>query len=234
MSHELRTPLNVISGYTKLIQEGVMGPVNAEQNKALEKVSHHANELLFMVNSIMHATKIEAGAVAADKDNFWLSGFLDDLKPIYDYPYGKEVALVWDYPADLPLIESDRDKLKHILQNLINNAIKFTDSGTISISAREIDGKNAVEFVVQDTGIGIAAEQLPLIFDRFRQVDSSRTRTYGGVGLGLHIVKTFTELLGGSVSASSQLGKGSTFTVVIPCNDRPRHPISPAVPRQLA
>ena len=234
MSHELRTPLNVISGYTKLIQEGVMGAVNAEQNKALEKVTRHADELLFMVNSIMHATKIEAGVLAADKDEFWLSGFLDDLKPIYDYPYGKEIELVWEYPADLPLIYSDRDKLKHILQNLINNAIKFTDSGTIAISAREIDGKNRVEFVVQDTGIGIAAQELPLIFDRFRQADSSRTRTYGGVGLGLHIVKTFTELLGGSVSASSQLGKGSTFTVVIPCNNQPRRAVGTAVPRQLS
>ncbi len=218
MSHELRTPLNVISGYTKLVQEGLMGAVNAEQNTALDKVTRHAGELLFMVNSIMHATKIEAGVVEAERRQFWVSGFLDDLKALYDYPHGKAIDLRWQYPNDLPLIDSDPDKLKHILQNLINNAIKFTDIGTVTVFARARPERNAVEFCVIDTGIGIPANELTYIFERFRQADSSKTRTYGGVGLGLHIVKSFTELLGGVVSVSSEPGKGSTFTVLIPCN----------------
>lgn len=218
MSHELRTPLNVISGYTKLVREGLTGAVNAEQRKALDKVTHHADELLFMVNSIMHAAKIEAGMVEAEKRQFWVSGFLDDLKALYDYPHGKEIALRWQYPNDLPLINSDPEKLKHILQNLINNAIKFTDAGTVTVFAHVRPGSSAVEFGVSDTGIGIPASELAYIFERFRQADSSKTRAYGGVGLGLHIVKTFTELLGGVVRVNSDSGKGSTFTVLIPCN----------------
>jgi len=218
MSHELRTPLNVITGYTKLVQEGLMGRVNVEQSKALDKVTHHADELLFMVNSIMHATKIEAGMIEADKRQFWVSAFLDDLKSLYDYPHAKEIDLRWRYPSDLPLVYSDPDKLKHILQNLINNAVKFTDTGTVTVFAQARPEHNAIELGVSDTGIGIPANELGYIFERFRQADSSKTRTYGGVGLGLHIVKTFTELLGGAVSVNSESGEGSTFTVLIPCN----------------
>jgi len=217
MSHELRTPLNVIAGYTKLVQEGLMGAVNSEQSKALDKVTHHADELLFMVSSIMHATKIEAGLIEAEKRQFWLSGFMDDLKALYDYPHGKEIEVSWQYPNDLPLIDSDPDKLKHILQNLINNAIKFTDAGSVTVFALAHPEQRAIELGVRDTGIGIPANDLAYIFERFRQADSSKTRTYGGVGLGLHIVKTFTQLLGGTVSVNSEPGKGSTFTVLIPC-----------------
>jgi signal transduction histidine kinase len=116
------------------------------------------------------------------------------------------------------MIESDPDKLKHILQNLINNAIKFTDAGTVTVFAQHKPERNAIEFGVSDSGIGIRAHELAYVFERFRQADSSKTRAYGGVGLGLHIVKTFTELLGGAVSVISELGKGSTFAVLIPCN----------------
>jgi signal transduction histidine kinase len=225
MSHELRTPLNVITGYTKLVQEGLMGTVTAEQSKALGKVTHHADELLFMVNSIMHATKIEAGIIEAEKRRFWPSAFLDDLKALYDYPHGKEIELRWQYPNDLPPINSDQEKLKHVLQNLINNAIKFTDSGIVTVFAQFRPERNALELGVSDTGIGISADEMATIFDRFRQADSSKTRTYGGVGLGLHIVKTFTELLGGVVSTSSEPNKGSTFTVLIPCDGKLRDPV---------
>lgn len=217
MSHELRTPLNVITGYAKLVQQGVMGQVNAEQSKALDKIGHHADELLFMVNSIMNATKIEVGALSLDCEEFRLVKLLDEIKQLYDYPFGKDIRLEWAYPADLPFLYSDRDKLKHILQNLINNALKFTDDGTVTVTARQLPGDAHVKLTVTDTGIGIPAEELAVIFDRFRQLDSSRTRAYGGVGLGLHIVKTFTELLGGTVSAASRPGHGSSFTVTLPC-----------------
>ncbi len=220
MSHELRTPLNVISGYTKLVREGVMGEINAEQRKALDKVSRHADELLFMVNSIMNATKIEGGALTLDRQEFLLTDLLDEIKTLYDYPRSKEVSLEWDYPGDLPSLRSDRDKLKHILQNLINNALKFTDAGSVMVTARQTGEPTGVELTVADTGIGIPAEDLPLIFDRFRQVDNSRTRAHGGVGLGLHIVRTFTELLGGKIKVASKPSHGSSFTVAFPCGDQ--------------
>ena len=114
-------------------------------------------------------------------------------------------------------MRTDRDKLKHVLQNLINNALKFTDEGKVNVTARQIPGSAHVELADGDTGIGVPDDELPNIFDRFRQLDSSRTRAYGGVGLGLHIVKTFTELLGGSVKATSKPGQVSTLTVTLPC-----------------
>jgi PAS domain S-box-containing protein len=216
MSHELRTPLNVIFGYTKLVQEGIMGVINPEQSKALDKVMHHSNELLFMVNSIMNATKIEAGAITVDREEFLLADLMREIQTLYEYPLGKDIVLEWHYPADLPLMFSDRDKLKHILQNLINNAIKFTDEGKITVKARRHFADDEVKLTVADEGVGIAEEELPRIFDRFRQVDSSRTRGFGGVGLGLHIVKTFSQLLGGTVTVTSTPVRGSTFTVVLP------------------
>jgi signal transduction histidine kinase len=217
MSHELRTPLNVIAGYTKIVHDGLLGAINAEQITALEKVTRHSNELLLMVNSIMDATKIEAGAVVVEYDDLPLSEFLDELKLLYDYPLAKSVSLQWHYPPDLPMIRTDRDKLKHILQNLLNNSLKFTETGRITLSGRHLPQDNQIEIAVSDTGIGIATEDLNSVFEKFRQLDSSRTRTQGGVGLGLHIVKTFVEILGGKVTVRSRLREGSTFTVTLPC-----------------
>jgi PAS domain S-box-containing protein len=217
MSHELRTPLNVIAGYTKIVQDGVLGEVNADQVNALDKVTRHSNELLVMVNSIMDATKIEAGAVIVECDELPLPEFLDELKLLYDYPLGKDVTLHWDYASNLPVIRTDRDKLKHILQNLINNALKFTEVGSVTVSARHVAGLNRVELSVADTGVGIAPQDLPLVFEKFLQLDASRTRSQGGVGLGLHIVKTFSEVLGGTVKVTSQPGEGTTFIVMLPC-----------------
>ena len=217
MSHELRTPLNVIAGYTKIVQDGVLGEINAEQVGALDKVTRHSNELLVMVNSIMDATKIEAGGVIVECDELPLSEFLDELKLLYEYPLGKDVSLRWHYASSLPVIRTDRDKLKHILQNLINNALKFTEVGHVTVSARHVVGANRVELNVADTGIGIASEDLALVFEKFRQLDASRTRSQGGVGLGLHIVKTFSEVLGGKVSVTSRMGEGTVFTVNLPC-----------------
>jgi signal transduction histidine kinase len=217
MSHELRTPLNVIAGYTKIVQDGVLGEINSEQVNALDKVTRHSNELLVMVNSIMDATKIEAGAVVVECDELLLPEFLDELKLLYDYPLGKDINLRWHYASNLPVIRTDRDKLKHILQNLINNALKFTQVGHVAVAATHVPGLNRVELSVTDTGIGIAVEDLPLVFEKFRQLDASKTRSQGGVGLGLHIVKTFAEVLGGTVRVASRPGEGTTFTVTLPC-----------------
>jgi len=217
MSHELRTPLNVIAGYTKIVQDGVLGEINAEQVNALDKVTRHSNELLVMVNSIMDATKIEAGGVSVECDELPLPEFLDELKLLYEYPLGKDLILRWEYASNLPVIRTDRDKLKHILQNLINNALKFTEVGHVTITAPHVPGLNGVELSVADTGIGIAPHDLPLVFEKFLQLDASRTRSQGGVGLGLHIVKTFSQVLGGTVTVTSQPGEGTTFTVTLPC-----------------
>ncbi len=232
MSHELRTPLNVVMGYTAMIKDRMLGEINPEQEKALEKVISRARDQLTMITNILQATQLEAEGVKVENQEVSLRDFLDDLRSSYEGSFGKEISIVWDYPSDLPVIKTDSEKLNHILQNLINNAIKFTEKGNVTISARYLNGSRVgestqqkgdgdsqngvVELKVSDTGIGIDEENFPLIFERFRQVDSSETRRYGGVGIGLYIVKKFTEMLGGQVEVQSEPGKGSTFTVTIP------------------
>lgn len=216
ISHELRTPLNVIKGYAEIMRQGVLGEIGVAQKKALETISNQAMELFHMINGILQVTRIEADAVQASTWDVKLVDLLEELRTNYSIPFGKELQVEWDFPQDLPAIKTDDEKLKAIIQNLVNNAIKFTEKGMVRISVRHRVEAGAVEFQVADSGIGIPQEKLDSIFDMFLQVDSSATRKYGGVGLGLYIVKKFTELLGGRVAVESEVGKGSIFTVTLP------------------
>ncbi|MBI4489255.1 MAG: HAMP domain-containing protein [Deltaproteobacteria bacterium] len=224
VSHELRTPVNAVIGYTAMIQDRMLGEITQKQEKTLGKVISRSKDLLDMINGLLEATRIEAGAVKVENHEVSLGHFLDELRSGYDAPLGKELSLNWDYPSELPAIRTDSAKLKHILQNLINNAIKYTDQGHVSISAKireegsrqQAEGSRRVEFQVADTGIGISKEALPVIFEMFQQGEGSKNGRRGGVGLGLHIVKRFTEMLGGRIEVKSEPGKGSTFTVTIP------------------
>jgi signal transduction histidine kinase len=218
MSHELRTPLNVIMGYSGMIKEGILGTINPEQSQALGKVIGRSSDLLIMITEILQATSIEAGKVQLEKQDIQLKDFLENLKSNYEIPLSNGIAINWDYPLDTVTLHTDSAKLKHILQNLINNAIKFTSQGSVSITAKYISQARAAQFQVADTGIGIPQEMIPSIFEMFHQVDSSETRTYGGVGIGLYIVKKYTDLLGGEIQAKSALGKGTTFTLTIPAD----------------
>jgi signal transduction histidine kinase/HAMP domain-containing protein len=216
MSHELRTPLNVIMGYTGMIKDGMLGEINQKQVEALSKVISRSENLLKMINEILETTSIEAKAVKVESSEVNLREFLDDLRSDSEIPLNEKVRLIWDYSRDLPVVKIDREKLRHILQNLINNAIKFTAEGHVAVTVKYLSGAGVLEFKVADTGVGIPEEALPLIFERFRQVDSSETRRYGGVGMGLYIVKKFTDVLGGTVEVESEPGKGSAFTVRLP------------------
>jgi signal transduction histidine kinase/FixJ family two-component response regulator len=218
MSHELRTPLTVIMGYAAIVHDKLKtdGQVTLEQEQALQKILKYTSELSTMVNSILHVTRIEAGPIQVETSEVDLSQFLADLQQSYPYPGDKDLAVTWDYPPDLPPVATDGSKLKHVLQNLIHNAIKFTPQGKVTIAARDLPEARSVEFTVADTGIGIPKESLPIIFDMFRQVDGSQARSRGGVGLGLYIVKKFTELLGGKVAVASEPNRGTTFTLTIP------------------
>lgn len=225
MSHELRTPLNVTMGYTALVKDGTLGEINAEQEMALAKAMSHADDLLKMVNSILYATSLEAQAIGVNSGEVRLRSLLEELKNENSTHSNQNLTVLWDFPHDLPVINTDHAKLKHVLENLLDNAIKFTEKGSVSLRARHIPEVSAVEFRISDTGVGIPREKLPVIFEMFRQADSSETRPYGGVGLGLLIVKKFTEMLGGTVAVESELSKGSTFTIRIPCQTkgRPSH-----------
>lgn len=216
MSHELRTPLNVVIGYTGMMQDKMLGEINDEQERVLAKVIKHSGDLLFMITSILDVTTLEAQMVKLEQEEVRISAVLDELRLAYDVPLNKDLTLIWDYPSELPTLRTDRSKLKHVLRNLINNAVKFTDNGSVTVSAWYYPATRTVEIKVADTGIGIPPEAISVIFERFHQLDSSETRAYGGVGLGLYIVKRFTELLGGRVMVESEVGKGSIFTVVLP------------------
>ncbi len=220
VSHELKTPLNVISGYTHMLIERMLGEISPIQEKALQTVSRQSKELHNLINSVLQVSSIEAEMLQAEfqEVNFW--EFLSELRASYDYALPKDVKIKWDFPPDLPTAKADRGKLGHILTNLINNAIKFTDQGSVTISARHLSSKKLMEFKVADSGVGIATDQLSIIFEKFRQVDSSDTRAYGGVGLGLYIVKKYAGTLGGTIQVESSLGHGSTFTLRIPCEPK--------------
>ncbi|HJX09514.1 MAG TPA: HAMP domain-containing sensor histidine kinase [Candidatus Binatia bacterium] len=216
VSHELRTPLNLIGGYAGVLKDGTLGEVNAKQEEALGKILRQSDNLLSTVNSVLDMARIEDGELTVVQEEIRLPDFFQGLRLYYDASLGKPVSMRWLIPSELPTIRSDRAKLMIVLQNLINNAIKFTEHGQIEVSARHSGDKMSVEIEVKDSGIGIPQEALPVIFEKFRQADNSSTRNYGGVGLGLHIVKAFTEALGGSVAVASQPGKGSTFTLSLP------------------
>ena len=200
-----------------MLKDGLLGEINEEQQSALDKVVTRSDDLLKMIAEILQATSLEAGAVGVKVEEVSLARLLDDLKSNYEIPVKENLSFAWDYPLELPTVRTDGEKLKHILQNLINNAVKFTERGQVTVSARYNPRAKAVEFKVADTGMGIQKEMLPSIFEMFRQADSSETRSYGGVGMGLYIAKKFTELLGGKIEAASEPGKGSTFSVTIPC-----------------
>lgn len=216
LSHELRSPLNVVLGYSQVLKEGILGGIVPEQENALDRIMAAAKGQLAMVNSILQVTKIEAGAATVTKEQINVAEFLAEIRSGYDLPVYKEPAIRWQFGAELPVIKTDGEKLKHILQNLINNAIKFTEKGNVTVFARHVPDSMALEFSVSDTGIGIPQEALSTIFQMFKQADSSDARRHEGLGIGLFIVKKFTEMLGGSIDVKSEPQKGSTFTVMLP------------------
>jgi len=217
ISHELRTPLHVALAGVSLIKDGALGDINPEQKKILEKVIDCSNDQSVMINSLLDTTALESGSIKVSRHKVDLDAFLAELRVTHENPLRKELALIWDYPPDLPIIKTDSHKLKLILRNLINNAVKFTPTGNIIISVRYLSEQEEVKFTVADTGIGIPKDSLAIIFDKFRQVGNLETKNYGGIGLGLYLVKKFTQLIGGRIEVESELGQGSTFAVTFAC-----------------
>ena len=214
MSHELRTPLNVIMGYAEMLADGTFEPQDADWSDALARIQTHSVELLDLVNATLDMGRLEAGYASVTWTPVHLTPLFADLARELGPLTRDGVRLSWRNDIGAAPIVSDAPKLKTVLKNLIGNALKFTSAGTVAVAAERSDG--ALRFTVRDTGIGIAAENLPLIFEMFRQVDSSLTRPFGGVGLGLHIAQRLVTLLGGTIAVASTPGAGSTFTVELP------------------
>ncbi|MGE5303632.1 MAG: sensor histidine kinase, partial [Alphaproteobacteria bacterium] len=218
VAHEFRTPLSVIEGFIQLIKDGDVGEINERQEKGLEAALRQCHDLEFTINNILEAGCLASDAARIEKKELNLLEFIAELKASYDSSAPlRSIPIYWDYaPESLVSVVSDKAKLKVIFLNLINNSIRFTKEGEIRVAVRYRLETKQVEVRVTDTGIGIPQEAHSLIFEQFRQLDSSATRPFEGMGLGLYIVKEFAKRLGGDVSVNSEVGHGSTFTVIVP------------------
>lgn len=215
MSHELRTPLNSIIGFSELIIANTREKLSDQTKKNIQNVVDSGRDLLALINAILDIAKIEAGKMTISCSEFNVGDLIEGSITTNEVLlHGKDVKIEKHLPKQVPNCYSDATKIKQIMNNLMNNAVKFTEKGTISISL-EAKEKYFV-FKVADTGIGIPQDSQKIIFDEFRQVDASTTRKHGGSGLGLAIVKKMATLLGGSVDVESEEGKGSCFTVIFP------------------
>ncbi len=226
MSHELRTPLNVILGMTEGLQDGVFGAVSDRQIKALKTVENSGHHLLSLINDILDVAKIESGQMILDLSATSVQNLCkSSIIFISQQAQRKQIRIIEQIPQNLPDIILDERRIRQVLINLLNNAIKFTDVGgsiTLAVSllsGEEYGEKSFLRFAVQDTGIGIAPENIKKLFQPFIQIDSALNRKFEGTGLGLALVKRIMELHEGSVSLTSELGVGSCFTIELPCGN---------------
>lgn len=220
MSHELRTPLNAIIGFTRIVMRRCHDRIEALQYENLEKILSSGQHLLALINSVLDLSKIEAGRIDVRPSELTLGPVLEQcLRTVEPLIRAEAVKLVSEFAPGLPRIFADEEKLRQIVINLLSNAAKFTDQGTICLHARAANGSVAIAVV--DTGAGIPADKLEAIFEEFEQVDSSSTRVHGGTGLGLAIARRLARLMGGDISADSVRGQGSTFTLALPVSYRP-------------
>ena len=216
MSHELRTPLNAIIGYTNLLADGIPEPVTEAQRMQLARVDASARHLLELIDEVLTLSRLEAGRETVSMREVAVADVLDQAAVMIEpMARGRKLRFEVIRPSPSLTIETDAGKLRQILLNLLTNAVKFTDEGSVILSAGE-DGDGSVVFQVKDSGIGIAPEHQTRIFESFWQVQQSTTRRVGGAGLGLNVAQQLTRVLGGDVTVESALGEGSTFTVRLP------------------
>jgi signal transduction histidine kinase len=221
VSHELRTPLNAIIGYTDMNLAGYYGDLNDAQSDALVRVQRNGRQLLHLINDVLDLSRIDAEGVQLHKGRFspreLVQSVMGTVEPrIRD----RELELTYEVDPNLPaLLVGDQIRLNQVLLNLVDNAVKFTERGSVHVSARNGGGNGEAELwtlEVRDTGRGISERELPYVFEEFRQGASIYGRQADGVGLGLAIARRLVNAMGGDIRVQSRLGAGSTFTVVLP------------------
>ena len=217
VSHELRTPLNAIMGYAEMLKESIYGPINEKQSSVTERIMVNTQRLLGMVGDLLDEAQMKAGKLSIRKQTFKTSSLLENMHNTMDkVAFDKGLYLTDESDPNMPeTITGDPQRLGQILVNLVNNSVKFTEKGYVHVRILRSD-ENHWRFEITDTGAGIPEEEIPFIFETFRQVESSTTRQHGGFGLGLAIVKQLVELMKGQITVKTGLNKGSTFTVTLP------------------
>lgn len=217
MSHELRTPLNSSLILAKLLAENPQENLSAEQVKFAESIYSSGNDLLNLINDILDISKVEAGKLEMRPENTSVTRLVEGLRGMFEpMATDKKLDFQIKLQAGAPMmIFTDRQRLEQVIKNLLSNAVKFTEKGSVSLTIASQQGEG-IAFIVRDSGIGIAVDQQESIFEAFRQADGTTNRRYGGTGLGLSISRDLANLLGGSISVSSEPGQGSAFTLVLP------------------
>jgi len=215
MSHELRTPLNSVIALSGVLSRRLQNIIPEDEFSYIEIIERNGKNLLALINNVLDISRIEAGHEEISAANFNLYDLADEVEGMLSQQAkGKNITLENLVGRDLPQIRSDYQKCRHILQNLVSNAVKFTEQGKVVIQAEQVE--NELVVTVTDTGIGISADDLPFIFDEFRQVDGSSSKRFAGTGLGLAIAKKYAKLLHGEIRVESQPGVGSKFTLILP------------------
>jgi signal transduction histidine kinase len=217
VSHELRTPLSAILGYAEIFLEQIYGPLNEKQAKMTVRIVSNTRRLLNLINDLLDQAQMEAGKLKIKYETIKPADLLENLHSVMDkITEDKGLTLTSELDSDLPkALKGDSARLQQILVNLVNNAVKFTREGSVHVKLSCMDQREW-SITVRDTGQGIPKDELPNIFDSFRQVEGTTTREHGGFGLGLSIVKHLVTLMGGNISVDSELGKGSTFYITLP------------------
>jgi signal transduction histidine kinase len=224
MSHELRTPLNAIGGYAELLELGIRGPITPAQREDLGRIQKSQRHLLKLINEVLNYARLEAGALTYEIVDVPVAEIVAAAESLVA-PQLRAKGVTFASAGDAPLtVRADRDKLQQILLNLLSNAVKFTDStprrpARIEVWWRADAGRRVVRIAVGDTGVGIPADKLDVIFEPFVQVNASLTRTTEGTGLGLAISRDLARAMGGDLVAESVEGEGSTFTLTLPRGD---------------
>jgi signal transduction histidine kinase len=217
ISHELRTPLNVILGYTEMLLDHDATADRSEHDRLVLRARAAACSLLQLVDSVLDLGKLDAGKVPVEVEPLALGDWMAEQRERDRIPLQDGVRMQWTVPATLPTLRTDPAKLRIVLDNLVNNAIKFTIRGAITVGARHLLERDAVEIQVEDTGPGIDKADIRKIFDPFHQAPNGRDNEHGGVGLGLAIVDRYVRLLGGKIAVESTLGVGTRFVITLPC-----------------
>jgi PAS domain S-box-containing protein len=217
MSHELRTPLNGIIGFAEFLSDGKPGAINAKQKEYLEDILNSGQHLLHLINDILDIVKIQAGKLELNPEIFRLGDVIQEVRAgVRPISQNKHIQVEIEVSQGLDAVRLDKQRMTQILYNLLSNALKFTDEGGKVGIAAELQGSLHFRLSVRDSGIGIKPEDIARLFKEFEQLEAGTDRRFGGTGLGLALTRKIVEMQGGTIHVESELGSGSTFTVILP------------------